>query len=578
MLGRNAARPLGVTPSRLVAAYNAVAPQRLAQWMFNRPYAIHMHRYLFPASQLLLTTTKITTTITSDATISNTGKDANVTATSAASGASGSREVHTSSAAAMSQPQLAQDPLLPSDLYSTKNLPLDCDHPYSSSSPTATAPETTAPSTTPSLASENAITFNYLLAASWHPKSRQQQEQEDVANAERTMRWKQKLRAAHPPSRPYSGNVDAGEDAFFHVSTPSRVALGVADGVGGWAEMGVDPSLFSWALMNNAENIARLTDKAEQQNDASARNLAASSESSILDAQSLLDGAYNELVQSGTVEAGSSTACILSLCKLTGTLRASSLGDSAFLLIRDNQCIYESPSQQHFWNCPYQLTVLPPKLRQQQQQDQQDQQDRERRSRKCTSDDDARRKKKSVTETTMKAGLSKEWTERPKKKSYVQDSPKDAVQSTHQLQDGDVIVLATDGFWDNVFTKEAIELVDRELGDIIRQQQQHRRQQDDAQQGIETVSAAKGDSRMNGSAASDDTEKTLTPEMSADEILARVRALSKRLTNTARRFSLDSKRMTPFSQGARHVRCGGKVDDITVIVTLVRSTRPCMDL
>src|SRR4051812_36188825 len=57
---------------------------------------------------------------------------------------------------------------------------------------------------------------------------------------------------------------------------------------------------------------------------------------------------------------GSSTACILSLCKVTGTLRASNLGDSAFLLIRDNKCIYESPSQQHFWNCPYQLTVLPP--------------------------------------------------------------------------------------------------------------------------------------------------------------------------------------------------------------------------
>lgn len=343
--------------------------------------------------------------------------------------------------------------------------------------------------------------------------------------------------------------------------------------------MGVDPSLFSWALMNNAENIARLTDRVEHQSDAHVRNLAASSESKVLDAQSILDGAYNELVQSGTVEAGkgvgrfegscclcpvdfvvlfltiplspqtigSSTACILSLCKLTGTLRASSLGDSAFLLIRDNQCIYESPSQQHFWNCPYQLTVLPPKLRQQQQ------------GRTSNDSSDARQGKGSATEP-LKAGSTKETAEtQPKKKaaSYVQDSPKDAVQSTHQLQDGDVIVLATDGFWDNVFTKEAIELVDRELGDIIRQQQQRRRQ-DDAQQRSEAASATEGDSTMmNGGAASDDSEKTLAPEMSADEILARVRALSKRLTNTARRFSLDSKRMTPFSQGARHLRCGG---------------------
>lgn len=57
--------------------------------------------------------------------------------------------------------------------------------------------------------------------------------------------------------------------------------------------------------MNNAENIARLTDRAEHHNDdAQARPLTAGGESKILDAQTILDGAYNELVQSGTVEAG----------------------------------------------------------------------------------------------------------------------------------------------------------------------------------------------------------------------------------------------------------------------------------
>lgn len=238
-----------MTPSRLVAAYNAVAPHRLAQWMFNRPYAImHMHRYLFPASQLLLTAAK-----NNDNSINATSKDAtSTTATSCtASSSGGSREVHTSSAASaapMLQPQLTQEPLLPSDLYNPKNLSLDHDHPYGSST-AATCAETTAPSTMTATASENAITFNYLLAASWHPKTRQrqqqqqqqqqqvQEQQENAANAERTMRWKQKLRAVHPHNQPFSGNVDAGEDAFFHVSTPSRVALGVADGVGGWAEV-----------------------------------------------------------------------------------------------------------------------------------------------------------------------------------------------------------------------------------------------------------------------------------------------------------------------------------------------------
>jgi len=381
----------------------------------------------------------------------------------------------------------------------------------------------------------NAIAFNYLLAASWHPKSRQRtsqllQDRHSEENAERTRRWKQKLQAAHP----HPGKVDAGEDAFFHVSTPSRVALGVADGVGGWSELGVDPALFSWALMNNAENIARLTDSAPVEADMeSAQGKALATdlqrEKKVLDAQTILDGAYTELVQSGTVEAGSSTACILSLCKMTGTLRASNLGDSAFLVIRDKKCIYESPSQQHFWNCPYQLTVLPQKER-----------DRQQRRVQETSDSDS----SSSSSNGIGSKAKSTRVTQPKKK-YVQDLPKDAVQTSHQLQDGDVIVLATDGFWDNVFTKEAIELVDRELGDIV------------------------GSSRHHGGIPPTGECGVVLP---AEEVLARVRALSKRLTNTARRFSLDVKRNTPFSEGARHIPCGGKVDDITVIVTLVRST------
>ncbi|KAF9583160.1 hypothetical protein BGW38_010128 [Lunasporangiospora selenospora] len=230
--------------------------------------------------------------------------------------------------------------------------------------------------------------------------------------------------------------------------------------------------------MDNAEVVARQTDV--DRSGAGVKDISSPHEP--LDAQTILDGAYTELVQSGKVEAGSSTACILSLCKLTGTLRASNLGDSAYLLIRDNRCIYESPSQQHFWNCPYQLTILPPGY--------------------------------------------------PGAGAHVTDLPKDAAQTTHQLQDGDVIVLATDGFWDNVFTAEAIELVDSELGDVIKD----------------------GPRRGN-----------------VEDTLGRVRALSQRLTNTARRFSLDQKRRTPFSQGAHHIRSGGKIDDITVIVTLVRT-------
>ncbi|KAH7049688.1 phosphatase 2C-like domain-containing protein [Linnemannia elongata] len=435
-----------------------------------------MHRYITAAPQLLLTNTTTTS--------SSSSLDSVLPALAVAPGTTSVAGIHTSAVSLQQHQQQSQvhNQVLQQDQQaplSDKQAPIDATTGTSTSSTASVTSATSSaaassPSTVQTPGSQ--IAFNYLLAASWHPKSRHRKassalsasgsssssasSSEDENDESKTKWWKQKLRA---------GKVDAGEDAFFHVSTPSRVALGVADGVGGWSEVGVDPALFSWALMDNAEAVAhRSTSKIP------------------LDAQSILDGAYSELVQSGKVEAGSSTACILSLCKVTGTLRASNLGDSAYLLIRDNKCIYESPSQQHFWNCPYQLTVLPPGY--------------------------------------------------PGAKQHVMDMPKDAAQTTHQLQDGDVIVLATDGFWDNVFTKEAIELVDRELGDVIQQ-----------------------------------TKGGLAQGASVEDVVGRVRALSQRLTNTARRFSLDQKRRTPFSQSARHIRSGGKVDDITVIVTLVRA-------
>ncbi|KAF9550559.1 Protein phosphatase PTC7 [Mortierella hygrophila] len=482
MLGRNAARPFGMSPSRIVAVYSTAASHRIAHWI-ARPFAsVHMHRYITAAPQLLLTNT--TTTSSSPNSV--------LPAVAVAPGTTSVAGIHTSSVS-LQQHQLHNQVLLQDQQapLSDKQALTDATTGASISSiATGASATSTATASSPSTVQTpgSQIAFNYLLAASWHPKSRHRKassalsassssassSEDDESGAQW---WKQKMRA---------GKVDAGEDAFFHVSTPSRVALGVADGVGGWSEVGVDPALFSWALMDNAEAVARLTDVDQSGVDAKNSQADHGASQIPLDAQTILDGAYSELVQSGKVEAGSSTACILSLCKVTGTLRASNLGDSAYLLIRDNKCIYESPSQQHFWNCPYQLTVLPPGY--------------------------------------------------PGAKQHVMDMPKDAAQTTHQLQDGDVIVLATDGFWDNVFSREAIELVDRELGDVIQQ-----------------------------------TKGGLGQGASVEDVVGRVRALSQRLTNTARRFSLDQKRRTPFSQGARHIRSGGKVDDITVIVTLVRA-------
>lgn len=71
--------------------------------------------------------------------------------------------------------------------------------------------------------------YNYVVAASWHPKNRNTRKSKD--SAEKIPYWKRKQ----------VGKVDAGEDAFFHTNTRKGLAVGVADGVGGWAEVGVDP-------------------------------------------------------------------------------------------------------------------------------------------------------------------------------------------------------------------------------------------------------------------------------------------------------------------------------------------------
>ncbi|CAG8755534.1 8920_t:CDS:2, partial [Acaulospora morrowiae] len=213
--------------------------------------------------------------------------------------------------------------------------------------------------------------FTYLIAASWHPKRKRQPAVNSISAGHAW--WKERMKA---------GKVDAGEDAFFYVGTDSGVALGVADGVGGWSQMGVDPAYFSWALMDNAARIAKEFSASEL-----ALFNAPDGCADILDAKQVLSGAFDNLIKSGKVKAGSSTACILSLSKISGILNAATLGDSAYLIIRNGQLYYESPSQQHFFNCPYQLTIVPDHY--------------------------------------------------PNQKLYFKDKPSDAYQASHQLQDGD---------------------------------------------------------------------------------------------------------------------------------------------
>lgn len=119
-----------------------------------------------------------------------------------------------------------------------------------------------------------------------------------------------------------------GEDAHF--ICVDEQAIGVADGVGGWADRGINSGLYSRALMSNSVTAVQEEPKGS------------------IDPTRVLEKAH-----SITKAEGSSTACIIALNE--HGLHAINLGDSGFMVIRDGCTIFRSPVQQRGFNYTYQL-------------------------------------------------------------------------------------------------------------------------------------------------------------------------------------------------------------------------------
>lgn len=103
-------------------------------------------------------------------------------------------------------------------------------------------------------------------------------------------------------------------------------------GVGGWNEIGIDPSLYSRKLMEGAQ-------------------LSIMNEPPQTPPVTTLRNAYDHVTYHNVI--GSTTACII---KLEGdNLRAANLGDSGFLVVRDHQVVYRTKEQQFSFNFPFQI-------------------------------------------------------------------------------------------------------------------------------------------------------------------------------------------------------------------------------
>lgn len=124
---------------------------------------------------------------------------------------------------------------------------------------------------------------------------------------------------------PHIKNGIIGEDAFFTQSQVNCDVLGVADGVGGWSSIGIDPSIFSSNLMNQCKRIVD-KDVLKLFKKNSALNISTPVK--------LLDEAYRTMTSSHDDSLiGSATACILCFDYTTNNLLSANLGDSGFVVI-----------------------------------------------------------------------------------------------------------------------------------------------------------------------------------------------------------------------------------------------------
>jgi protein phosphatase PTC7 len=183
----------------------------------------------------------------------------------------------------------------------------------------------------------------------------------------------------------------------------------------------------------------------------------------------MLTHAYEQVTAAGMK--GSTTACVVVIDSEHGLLYGSNVGDSGFMLIRGEPgarfCAHRSPPQEHDFGCPFQLGH-----------------------------------------------------------HEASDKASDAMRTKLYLEHGDIVVLGSDGLWDNLSEVEVLESVE--------------------------ASVAEG--------------------ASIDERLMDVAA--RNLLSKAYEVSMDKSRTTPYSLAATEhfdmVYSGGKKDDISVVVCHAR--------
>lgn len=240
-------------------------------------------------------------------------------------------------------------------------------------------------------------TFSYRIGASFSAKGRRFDPKNDVFtfNTQTQVTSGQDI---------FTGRPNSGQDAFFisGAGNSSNVAFAVADGVGGWADQGIDSADFSHGLCQGMAKVAREIYSQDKRD---------------LWPQLILGNAYQEIVREGKIDGGGSTACVATGDE-EGNLKVANLGDSGFVHFRLNAVHHFSNPQTHAFNTPFQLSVVPPKI---------------------------------LALSRLFGG------------KQLSDSPEDSNGTNHEVRHGDVLMFATDGVWDNLSTRELLKIVSRQM-------------------------------------------------------------------------------------------------------------------
>ncbi|KAI1156674.1 protein serine/threonine phosphatase 2C [Nemania diffusa] len=290
-----------------------------------------------------------------------------------------------------------------------------------------------------------------------------------------------------------SGRPASGQDAFFisRVGDSNAVAFGVADGVGGWEESGVDPADFAHSFCDYMASAAY-----EHKSNGSGTPLAA---------RALMQRGYDDVCNDKSINAGGSTACV-AIASEDGKLEVANLGDSGFVHLRLNAVHAHSEPQTHAFNTPYQLSIVPASM---------------------------------LARAATFGG------------AQLCDYPKDADVTQHTLKHGDVLLLASDGMWDNLSNQEILRIASRF---------------------IKSVGAWKISD--NGIRVANNLKRFTEPEEPTQRPVTLQSTLATELAQAAKAASTNQRRDGPFAREVQKLYPeenwhGGKIDDICVVVLVV---------